>query len=58
LADAWATALNVLGPVEGPDIAEKEGLAALFVVRNRNGSFREVASTAFRELEQGEGAKP
>lgn len=32
-ADAWATALNVLGPVDGPAVAQAQGLAALFVVR-------------------------
>jgi len=31
LADAWATALTVLGPVEGPSRAEREGLAVRFV---------------------------
>jgi thiamine biosynthesis lipoprotein len=29
-ADAWATALLVLGPEAGPRLAEDEGLAALF----------------------------
>ncbi|MCK6504269.1 FAD:protein FMN transferase [Myxococcota bacterium] len=32
-ADAWATALNVLGPVDGPALAQAQGLPALFVVR-------------------------
>ena len=31
LADAWATALCVLGPVEGFEVATREGLAALFI---------------------------
>jgi thiamine biosynthesis lipoprotein len=31
LADAWATALTVLGPVEGMDVARREGLAAIFL---------------------------
>jgi thiamine biosynthesis lipoprotein len=31
LADAWATALTVLGPVDGPARAENAGLAARFV---------------------------
>jgi len=30
--DAWATALNVLGPEEGLRLAEREGLAAMYVV--------------------------
>ncbi len=32
VADGWATALMVLGPVEGPELAEECGLAASFVV--------------------------
>jgi FAD:protein FMN transferase len=32
-ADAWATALMVLGPDEGYNIAQQQGLAALFLVR-------------------------
>ena len=31
-ADAWATALNVLGPVEGPEVAAREGIEAFFLV--------------------------
>jgi FAD:protein FMN transferase len=33
LADAWATALTVLGPEHGPAVAEREGLAMHMVVR-------------------------
>ncbi len=33
IADAWATALAVLGPEEGLEVAEREGLEALFVMR-------------------------
>ena len=32
-SDAWATALTVLGPEQGVEIAEEQGLVALFVVR-------------------------
>lgn len=32
-ADAWATALMVLGPEEGPRLADGEGLAAYFIMR-------------------------
>ena len=32
-ADAYATALLVMGDVEGPVFAEAAGLAALFIVR-------------------------
>ncbi|NYT40794.1 FAD:protein FMN transferase [Sphingomonas sp. R-74633] len=44
LADAWATALSVLGP-EGMALAEREGLAAHMVVREGNG-FAEHLSPA------------
>lgn len=36
-ADALATALMVLGPEQGPELAAKEQLAALFIIRNKNG---------------------
>jgi len=36
-ADAWATALLVLGPEAGPELAEREGLAALFVAAGPDG---------------------
>jgi len=36
-ADAWATALNVLGPEEGVAVAEELGLDALFIVRIGSG---------------------
>jgi thiamine biosynthesis lipoprotein len=50
LADAWATALMVLGPQEGIALAQREGLAALLIVRADG-------STAFRELETPEFAR-
>lgn len=34
MADAWATALMVLGPDEGPARARAEGLTALFVLES------------------------
>jgi len=37
MADAGATALTVLGPEEGFDLAEREGLAALFAWRTPEG---------------------
>lgn len=49
LADAWATALNVLGPDEGRALAEREGLAALFLVREAGG-FIPHATPAFEAL--------
>ena len=41
LADAWATALMVLGEVAGPQLAQELGLHALFVLRDGD-SFREI----------------
>jgi len=37
MADAWATALAVLGPDEGLKIAEREGIAAYMLVRSGDG---------------------
>jgi thiamine biosynthesis lipoprotein len=49
LADAYATALMVLGPEKGPALAEQEGLAVYLLVRNAQGDFDEVQSTKFKE---------
>ena len=46
-ADAWATALYVLGPTEGFELAEARGLAALFLTVNPDGTVEEAATTAF-----------
>lgn len=49
-ADAWATALLVLGEEEGMVVAEREGLAALFITRSLDSagtSFGRNASSAF-----------
>jgi thiamine biosynthesis lipoprotein len=48
LADAWATALNVLGPEEGFALAERQRLAAYFILREKGGTFgiRETAAFA------------
>ena len=48
LADAWATALTVLGP-EGMALAEREGLAAHMVVRT-GGGFEEFLSPKLRAM--------
>jgi len=48
-ADAWSTALNVLGPVDGPALAGRLGLAARFVVR-RGAGFEERTSAAFDQF--------
>lgn len=42
-ADAWASALMVLGPDEGPDFARRIGLEALFMMRLANGRIDEIA---------------
>jgi thiamine biosynthesis lipoprotein len=48
-ADAWSTALTVLGPEAGPALADRLGLAARFVVR-RDAGFEERTSAAFDRL--------
>jgi thiamine biosynthesis lipoprotein len=48
-ADAWSTALMVLGHGEGMPVAEREQLAAQWLVRE-DGGMREYSSTAFRAL--------
>ncbi len=46
LADAYATALMVLGPVAGFELAERLGLAALFIERRADGSGFDERETA------------
>jgi thiamine biosynthesis lipoprotein len=41
-ADAWATALMVLGEIDGPTFAARNGIDALFIVREAGG-FQEIA---------------
>ena len=48
-ADAWATALSVLGPDEGWRTAEQERLAVYFVQRQADGGFAVRASPRFAE---------
>jgi thiamine biosynthesis lipoprotein len=50
LADAWSTALFVLGPERGFDTARRHGLAAHFVVRRGDGSFGERQTESFAAL--------
>lgn len=54
-ADALSTALMVLGPEEGWALAEREKLAALFILQDGD-SFTEVASAAFEPYRVGERA--
>jgi thiamine biosynthesis lipoprotein len=46
-ADGWATALTALGEEEGFAIAEREGLIALFQLRQDDGSFIQKPTSAF-----------
>ena len=48
-ADALATALLVLGPEQGMQLATRENLAVLFLLRGESG-FDEQASPAFEQL--------
>lgn len=50
LADAWATAFNVLGPDAGLALAEQQAIPALFLVRQADGSFAERTTTPFAAL--------
>lgn len=49
-ADAWSTALTVLGPEAGLALANEQGLAAQIVWRDGDGSFREAWTPALQEL--------
>jgi thiamine biosynthesis lipoprotein len=49
LADAWSTALTVLGPQAGMALATRHGLAARFLVRTAHG-FDEQVSPVFTEM--------
>lgn len=46
-ADALATALNVLGPEEGFRFAQERNLAALLLVREGDGQFRDLPTAAW-----------
>jgi thiamine biosynthesis lipoprotein len=46
-ADALATALMVLGPDEGYNLAESSGIAALFLIRQGADSYLEKVTSAF-----------
>jgi thiamine biosynthesis lipoprotein len=52
-ADAWATALAVLGHEEGRRIAEEEGLAVHFVLRQPDGSFASRSTASFADRLRG-----
>jgi thiamine biosynthesis lipoprotein len=50
LADGWATALNVLGPEAGLELATKRSIPALFLLREPDGTLREQDSPALTGL--------
>jgi len=57
-ADAWSTALMVLGPDEGMAVVRRQGLAALFVTRGATqGQFVESATPQFERLRLPTGAR-
>ncbi|NVD72872.1 FAD:protein FMN transferase [Duganella sp. BJB1802] len=49
-ADAWSTALTVLGCEHGLRLAERQGLAARFVARQADGGFIEHMSTHLHSM--------
>ncbi len=49
VADAWATALTVLGPADGFQMAEEMKLPALFIIKTDDG-FTEKSTSAFIEF--------
>lgn len=49
LADAYATALMVLGPDAGHKLAEQLGLPAVLIIRRDDGTFEERTTQAFDE---------
>ena len=52
-ADGWATALNVLGPQEGPKVARAESIDALFIIREPDGRFTEILVGDFAQARLG-----
>ncbi|MDJ0851924.1 MAG: FAD:protein FMN transferase [Myxococcota bacterium] len=64
LADAWATALSVLGPDEGARAVEAGGFGAFFVLRTPSGGYETRAIGDFPEVRlrpseaAGEGSEP
>ncbi|MBL8896071.1 MAG: FAD:protein FMN transferase [Planctomycetes bacterium] len=49
-ADAWATALMALGAARGFEIAEREQIAALFLLPGANGGFEEKPTSAYHRF--------
>jgi thiamine biosynthesis lipoprotein len=57
-ADALATALSVLGPEEGHALAEREGVAAYFILRSRDNWTEVLTTPAFDGLLIAEPGRP
>lgn len=51
-ADAWSTALTVLGPEAGLALAEEQGLAARFLQRDSNGLHETLSSQMLAMLDE------
>ena len=49
-ADAWSTALTVLGRDAGQVLAVEHGIAALFVQRERDGRLSESLTPAMKAM--------
>lgn len=55
-ADAWATALSVLGPEEGPKTAEARGIGAYFISRTGEGRYETRVTAGFPPILTPDGA--
>ena len=51
IADAWATGLSVVGPEAGLEMADREGLAVLYLTTDSDGAYRESGSALWAEFE-------
>jgi thiamine biosynthesis lipoprotein ApbE len=49
-ADAWATAYNVLGPIEGYDLAVRLAMPVMFILEQKGGGFDAKMTPAFQRL--------
>ncbi|WP_339907248.1 FAD:protein FMN transferase [Symmachiella dynata] len=57
-ADAWATAVMVLGPERGMELAGQHNLPAMLIVRAENDQFRQVANAKIEPLFRDPAAAP
>jgi thiamine biosynthesis lipoprotein len=51
MADGWATALLALGSTKGIEIAEKNKIASLFIIKEKN-NFIKIKSSEFKKLSE------